>query len=174
MKLKLLAATCTLLASSAAAFADDPLPQETEAFKEWGRSAGWVIYVDNEKSTCLMQKTYEGGHVIQIGMAKDESAYLGAFAKIPEDLRGRKQTQEVTLVVGEEAKISEKIKRGQREANSEYTGAYVEAASVDYFVQNPMAKQEFFYEGQTFPLEYSLDGVGEASAELSKCEAEQG
>lgn len=173
MKLKALLATSAVIASvfTISAHANDAIPSASDGFNEVGKESGWTIYVDDARESCLMQKTYEGQHVVQVGHTKNNrKAYLGAFAKIPDEFRGKKHTEKVTLVVGEEAISEKKIKRSARNADTPYTGAYVETDEMAYFMGQTLAVQQFDYEGEQFVLEYNLDGIAQAAGALKQCE----
>lgn len=176
MKLKTFSAVIGAAAlASTIAFADEAIPNANDGFTEVGKEGSWTVYTDGQREVCLMQRTYEGGHVVQVGHTRGmRKAYLGAFAKIPDEFRGKKHTEKVTLVVGDEALVNKKIKRRARNADTPYTGAYVENKDIAYFGGQAMAVQQFDYEGEQYVLEYKLDGLAEAIDALAKCDAALG
>ncbi len=53
--------------ASSAAFADEVIPSEDEVFTKWGDAAGWSIYIDKTRNSCLMQKSNGTDAIVQIG-----------------------------------------------------------------------------------------------------------
>lgn len=112
----LAASLMTALATSAAA-GDAP-------FLKYGEVEGWGVFIDTEKSSCLIEKTDDLGNVVQMGLTKDRSVgYVGVFTTADTDIK-RDDAQAVlisldgNLYAGEAKGMRGNITKG-------YSGGYV-------------------------------------------------
>lgn len=116
--LKTLFISATLAGLAATASAGDA------PFLQYSEVDGWVVIIDTEKSTCLIEKSDDLGHVVQMGLTKDRGiGYVGVFTTADTDIK-KGDTQAVlisldgTLYIGEATGMRGNITKG-------YSGGYV-------------------------------------------------
>ena len=152
-----------------AAFAGDAIPPGNDGFTEWGKSGDWVIFIDNERQTCLAEKFDEERNAIQIGLTKDDkNAYLGLFTPLTDANRG--QEADVTLQVGE-LRASSKVREWETTDEVKYIGTYVEAESFNFADDHLAAQKVIIYPDEVQATTMSLDGIGAALTSARECNA---
>ncbi|WIY23407.1 hypothetical protein [Parasedimentitalea psychrophila] len=93
-------------------------------FLQYGEVDGWVVIIDTEKSSCLIEKADDLGHVVQMGLTKDRGiGYVGVFTTAETDIK-KGDTQAVlisldgNLYVGQATGMRGNITKG-------YSGGYI-------------------------------------------------
>lgn len=95
-----------------------------DTFQKFGDVEGWNVFIDNEKKSCLIEKSDDAGNVVQMGLTTDRGvAYLGVFTKAKTGIKsGQKEAVLVdidgNLYVGEATGMRGNITKG-------YSGGYV-------------------------------------------------
>uniref|UniRef100_UPI00261EE224 hypothetical protein n=1 Tax=uncultured Ruegeria sp. TaxID=259304 RepID=UPI00261EE224 len=55
---------------------------------------GWTVYADNDSGTCLIEKVFESGNVMQMGLTKNQKhGYLGVFTQADIDIKNREKIE---------------------------------------------------------------------------------
>lgn len=95
-----------------------------DTFKKFGDVEGWNVFIDNEKMSCLIEKSDDAENVVQMGLTTDRSvAYVGVFTKAKTGIKsGEKEAVLIdidgNLYVGEATGMRGNITKG-------YSGGYV-------------------------------------------------
>ena len=95
-----------------------------DTFEKFGDVEGWNVFIDNEKMSCLIEKSDDVGNVVQMGLTTDRAAaYVGVFTNQKTDIKkGDKEAVAVLLddqlYVGEATGMRGNITKG-------YSGGYV-------------------------------------------------
>ncbi len=165
-----------LLATAAIADgdSDDPIRAPGgKGFTKWGVAADWLVFVDKERHTCLIEKFDIDGNAVQIGLGRDgKRAYLGVFTKLPESLRGKGDQQ--TVKVDVDGKVyTGRIKRAHRKQFAEYSGTYVPAKDMDLAAMTQKATQTMTFPEGVVEVNFDMTGAVEAVAAAKLCQAEQ-
>lgn len=161
---KLAVAVVSAVMAASAAVAD--------TFEKYGEAEGWNVFIDNEKMSCLIEKTDDAENVVQMGLTKDRGvAYVGVFTKGKTDIKaGTKEA--VAILVGENLYVGEATGlRGN--ITKGYSGGYV-LTDDPQFVED-VANQ---YEMIVFPeKEYGfvvdLTGTHKAIEMARECNAKR-
>ncbi|MDV7144314.1 hypothetical protein R3X27_16655 [Tropicimonas sp. TH_r6] len=165
------AATVVGLVASQAAFAsDDVLPSSDSTFRAWGEESGWNILVDEGRNSCLIERMYENGGVIQMGLTKDhEFGYFGVFTKNAEV----KNKEDIVLSLGDNL-YSAKARGKTKNLADGYVGGYLLTNNPN-FVEDVMRQREMLvFPKETYAWLVSLDGTMKAIEAARKCNMEVG
>jgi len=141
------------------------------AFEKYGEVQGWNIFLDKEKMSCLIEKSDDLGHVVQMVLMDDRGiGYLGVFTKDEINLKaGDKEA--VSVFLGDNLYFGEAT--GMRSNKTEsLNGGYILTDSTE-FVED-IAKQ---YTMTVFPEEsygfvMDLTGTYKALKMVRKCNAQ--
>src|ERR1700761_4741356 len=77
----LIAAASVALLSATAAYAQNPVPNASDALVKYGEVGGWTIYSNQTRGDCLIVRSF-GPSSVQMGVtANQEVGYLGVFTK---------------------------------------------------------------------------------------------
>ena len=162
---KILTLLSGLLAAPIAS-AQNAVPPGNDGFTEWGKSGEWVIFVDNERQTCLIEKFDANRNAVQVGLTKDhDHAYLGLFMPLPAEHMNKKE--KIILEVNGEQQVTNVPRRNTREG-VEYTGTYIKAADLSFAEGATVAKEVVIFEDdEQMSVVFDLSG-GEAAVEAAK------
>ena len=140
-------------------------------FETYGEVEGWNVFIDKEKMSCLIEKSDDFGHVVQMGLMEDRSiGYLGVFTNDEIKLKaGEKQA--VTVLLGENLYTGE-VKGMRSNKAEEFNGGYIlikNAAFVD-----EVAKQYTMtvFPEETYGFVMDLKGTFKAIEMGRKCNTE--
>jgi len=166
LNLKTLFISATLAALATTASAGDA------PFSQYGEAEGWIVFVDNEKNSCLVEKSDDLGNVVQMGLTKDRAiGYVGVFTTAETDIkRGDAQAVLISLdgnlYVGEAKGMRGNITKG-------YSGGYV-LSDDPQFVEDLARKHvmEVFPE-KTYGFSVNLAGTYKAIEMARDCNKEQ-
>ncbi|AZV79274.1 hypothetical protein EBB79_16225 [Parasedimentitalea marina] len=147
------------------------VPAGDAPFLQFGESEGWIVMIDTEKNSCLIEKSDGLGNVVQMGLTKDRSiGYVGVFTTAETDIK-RDDTQAVlisldgNLYVGEAKGMRGNITKG-------YSGGYV-LSDDPQFVDDLARKHvmEVFPE-KAYGFSVNLDGTYKAIEMARACNKE--
>jgi hypothetical protein len=174
INIRTLVATAGLSALCAPmAFADQAvLPSSDSTFTKWGEEAGWTIYVDETRNSCLIERVDEAENVVQMGVTENQDMiYVGVFTKADIGLSGGKEdivlSLDGNLYEGQSQRLTKHLPEG-------YTGGYVLSQSPKF-----LEDVERKYEMVVMPehenaVVVNLDGTFKAIEAAKKCQSEQG
>lgn len=88
-----------VVATTASALAENPLPSATDELVEYGQVEGWTVFKNNTRRHCFISSVDESG-AVQMGVTKDDASinYLGIFT-----------TKHLHIKDGEKSKIAVSI-----------------------------------------------------------------
>lgn len=164
------AATVIGLLASQVAVASDVLPSSDSTFRMWGEESGWNVMVDEGRNTCLAERVFENGGVIQMGLTRDhEFGYFGVFTKNAEV----KKKEDIILSLGGNLYTGEARGKTKNLADG-YVGGYVLTNNPN-FVNDVMNQREMIiFPEETYAWLVSLDGTKKAIEAARKCNMEAG
>lgn len=166
---------CAMVLASAAS-AQDIVPTGDETFAKWGDSAGWSIYIDEPRKSCLMQKFNGTDAIVQIGLSENKKlAYLGVFGKVEPAVRETHKNARTVIMI-DDAQFEGKLRRFNK-SDAEFHGAYVTTKDMD-LAENVIASAQTAREAIVLSdsqLDFSVDLTGSAEAlnAAKQCLAEQ-
>jgi len=140
-------------------------------FEHYGEVQGWNVFLDKEKMSCLIEKSDDLGHVVQMGLMEDHGiGYLGVFTKDEINLKaGDKKA--VAVLLGDNLYFGEAT--GMRSNKTEsLNGGYILTDSAE-FVED-IAKQYTMtvFPEQSYGFVMNLAGTYKALEMVKKCNAE--
>ncbi|PRY19786.1 hypothetical protein CLV78_11829 [Aliiruegeria haliotis] len=152
------------------AMASDVLPSTDSTFRMWGEEGDWKVMVDEGRNTCLTERVFENGGVIQMGLTKDhEFGYFGVFTKDADV----KKKQEIILSLGGNLYSADARGKTKNLADG-YVGGYLLTDNPN-FVDDVMNQKEMIvYPEETYAWIVSLDGTKKAIEAARKCNMEAG
>jgi len=162
----------TLLISAAVAGLATTASADDAPFSQYGEAEGWIVFVDNEKNSCLIEKSDDLGHVVQMGLTKDRGVgYVGVFTTAETDIK-RDDAQAVlisldgNLYVGEAKGMRGNITKG-------YSGGYV-LSDDPQFVEDLARKHVMnVFPEKAYGFSVNLAGTYKAIEMARACNAEQ-
>ena len=84
----------SLTLSAGAAIARDPVPENSDSFEVYNEVEGWTVYADNDAGSCIIERVFESGNVMQMGLTKNHKhGYLGVFTLADIDIKNRQKIE---------------------------------------------------------------------------------
>ncbi|CUH46630.1 MULTISPECIES: hypothetical protein [Ruegeria] len=171
MKLvKFTAVSCMAAAAFAVpAFAEDPIPGAEDGFAPYGDPVeGWNVFIDAERQACLIERTDDFGHAVQIGLTNNKKhAYIGVFTLADVDIKN-KQKVEIDI----NGFVFDGKARGMKskDLRGEYKGAYF-VIKDDNMVNAIMQEGTLtaFPKKTKQPIKVNLTGVSAAVEAARTC-----
>lgn len=145
----------------------------TAGFTKYDVVEGWNVFVDNEKKSCLIERTDAAGNVVQMGLTKDQQfGYVGVFSKGDTGIKKGKKSEifldiDGVLFSSEATGMKGNVTKG-------YSGGYILAnnpvfidALATKYVMTVFPKQDAVFT-------VDLHGTYKAMEMARKCNGEQG
>ncbi len=158
--------------SATAAFAKDPIPPGDGEFTKYGDVEDWTVWVDSERSTCLIEKTFESGAVVQMGLTKNHKhGYLGVFTPADEDVRNRQRVE-----VAIDGQIFDDRARGikAKKLKGNYRGGYILTDDPAFASAVAEGQTMVVFPSKNAAFQVDLTGTKKAMELGRKCNREQG
>ncbi len=157
-------------ASAVPTLAQDVLPSSGDSFTIYGEVEDWTIYLDNDRGTCLAERSDIEGNVIQMGLTKDQKyGYVGVFTKADIDTKGR---QEIAIAVDGEVFAGESHGIKSKKLGGEYSGGYILTNNPDMVTAIANGKTLVAFPEKTGAFTVDLTGTKRAIEEARKCTQE--
>lgn len=166
-------ATVALFSGFATAVAANTnvLPGPDTTFTPYGAVAGWNVFVNDARKTCMIERIDDAENVVQMGLTEDRGfGYLGIFTK--NDIGLTEGEEPVAVLIGENlyAGTARRITSGLRDG---YSGGYI-VSDDPQFVEDIMQQYSMLVLPETdFAFVINLDGTMRAIEAARTCNAEQ-
>ena len=163
-KKSIITAATALILSAGAASADN--------FLKFGEVEDWKIFIDQERKSCLIEKQFDTGEVVQMGLTQDRGVgYVGVFTDEETDIKeGEKQLVAIALgeniYIGEAAGLRGSITKG-------YSGGYVLSEDPQFVTDIAQQYEMVVFPETSFAFVVDLTGTKKAIEMARTCNQEQ-
>lgn len=163
-KKSMMTAATALSLSAGAASADN--------FLKYDEVEDWKIFVDQERKSCLIEKQFDSGEVVQMGLTQDRGVgYVGVFTDEETDIKqGEKQLVAIALgeniYIGEAAGLRGSITKG-------YSGGYVLSEDPQFVTDIAQQYEMVVFPETSFAFVVDLTGTKKAIEMARTCNQEQ-
>lgn len=146
------------------------LPSADSVFVKWGEVAGWTIYADRSRNSCLIERVDERGNVVQMGLTEIRSVgYLGVFTKTDIELE---EGVDPVIVAFDDAVFAGTAQTKTKHLAEGYKGGYIVTDDPE-FVDLVRRKYEMIvFPDKEYALVINLDGSLKAIDAARECFAE--
>lgn len=141
-------------------------------FDRYGDVEGWTVFVDLEKKSCLIEKSDDAGHVVQMGLTKDRGVgYLGVFTTAETDIK-KGDKEAVAILIGDNIYLGEAT--GMRGNITEgYTGGYVLSDDPQFVEDIAQQYEMVVFPEKAYTFIVDLTGTKKAIEMARECNAKQ-
>ena len=163
-KKTMITAATALSLSAGAASADN--------FLKFGEVEDWKVFIDQERKSCLIEKQFDTGEVVQMGLTQDRGVgYVGVFTDEETDIKeGEKQLVAIALgeniYIGEAAGLRGSITKG-------YSGGYVLSEDPQFVTDIAQQYEMVVFPETNFAFVVDLTGTKKAIEMARSCNQEQ-
>lgn len=166
----LVAATTICLASQALA-QDGILPEAGTKYTPYKHVAGWNIYQNDTRKSCMIEGMDENKNVVQMGLTADRNVgYLGVFTQEDIDIGAGKH--EITVLIGDNMYVGE-AKSVRKNLKNGYRGAYFLTGSRQFLEDLQKAKVMLAFADQNGEgVLVNLQGTHKAIEAAKACQKE--
>ena len=143
-----------------------------ETFEKYGEVEGWNVFIDHSKKSCMIEKSDDVGHVVQMGLTRNrEVGYLGVFRSGEADIvSGEKR--DVAILIGDNIYTGKST--GMRGNITEgYSGGYVVSDNPQFVKDIREQYTMTVFPNQKYTFTVDLTGTYKAIDLGRKCNAEQ-
>ena len=162
---KSLIATVTACAfMPAAAFAD--------TFLKYGEVEEWRVYADVDKKSCLIEKQFPSGDIVQMGLTENRAVgYVGVFTDEETDIK-QGDTSAVAILMGDNIYLGEAAGlRGN--ITKGYSGGYILSDDPQFVEDIAQQYEMIVFPEKTYGFVVDLTGTKKAIEMARECNAEQ-
>lgn len=124
------AGTSLILATTALADNDSPVPSSADQFTVYKDLDGWTVYADGTTKTCLAERVDDLGNAFQMGLTKDHKyGYVGVFTQADVKLPA---SQEIEVIVDGKVFVGKSYGIKSKKLRGDYTGGYALTQSQEF------------------------------------------
>jgi hypothetical protein len=148
---------------------ESPIPTSGDTFTVYSEVQGWTVYSDSQTGTCLIERTDDAGHAVQMGLTKDRQfGYIGVFTQgeLP-----KKDSNEIIVLIDDQLFTGQVRPLSSKKLASGYSGGYLLTDNPNFVTAVAEGKTLIGFPDS--PVTFTVDLTGtkaaiEAARECSK------
>ncbi|WP_170752094.1 hypothetical protein [Ruegeria lacuscaerulensis] len=167
MKYAAIFAAVAISACATVAAAKDPIPASSDNFEIYSEVEGWTVYADNDSGTCLIEKVFESGNVMQMGLTKNQKhGYLGVFTQADIDIKNR---QKIEIAIDDFVYEGRAKGIKSKKLADDYSGGYIVVKDANMATAVAEGQTLIAFPKKSANFVVDLTGTKKAMEEGRKC-----
>ena len=139
---------------------ESPIPLSGDTFTVFSEVEGWTVYSDSQTGTCLIERTDDAGHAVQMGLTKDRQfGYIGVFTQgeLP-----KRDSDEIIVLIDDKLFTGKVGPLSSKKLASGYSGGYLLTDNPNFVTAIAEGKQLIGFPDS--PVTFTVDLTGTKAA----------